>query len=47
MLASNNIFSPANGSPIISPSQDMVLGHLLPDEEPALAPGPPAALLVA
>jgi DNA-directed RNA polymerase subunit beta' len=26
MLASNNIFSPANGSPIISPSQDMVLG---------------------
>ncbi|MDP6762202.1 MAG: DNA-directed RNA polymerase subunit beta' [Planctomycetota bacterium] len=26
MLASNNIFSPADGSPIISPSQDMVLG---------------------
>jgi len=26
MLASNNIFSPSNGSPIISPSQDMVLG---------------------
>ena len=26
MLASNNIFSPANGGPIISPSQDMVLG---------------------
>jgi len=26
MLASNNVFSPANGSPIISPSQDMVLG---------------------
>jgi DNA-directed RNA polymerase subunit beta' len=26
MLASNNIFSPANGAPIISPSQDMVLG---------------------
>ncbi len=26
MLSSNNIFSPANGSPIISPSQDMVLG---------------------
>ena len=26
MLASNNIFSPANGSPIITPSQDMVLG---------------------
>ena len=26
MLASNNIFSPANGQPIITPSQDMVLG---------------------
>ncbi|HBP19862.1 MAG TPA: DNA-directed RNA polymerase subunit beta' [Planctomycetes bacterium] len=26
MLATNNIFSPANGSPIIAPSQDMVLG---------------------
>ncbi|MBN1512625.1 MAG: DNA-directed RNA polymerase subunit beta' [Phycisphaerae bacterium] len=26
MLATNNIFSPANGSPIMSPSQDMVLG---------------------
>ena len=27
MLAPNNIFSPANGSPIISPSQDIVLGN--------------------
>jgi DNA-directed RNA polymerase subunit beta' len=26
MLAPNNIFSPANGSPIISPNQDIVLG---------------------
>ena len=26
MLATNNIFSPANGSPIIAPSQDIVLG---------------------
>ena len=26
MLSSNNIFSPASGSPIITPSQDMVLG---------------------
>jgi len=26
MLATNNIFSPSNGSPIIAPSQDMVLG---------------------
>jgi len=27
MLASNNIFSPANGQPIMSPSQDVVLGN--------------------
>ena len=26
MLAPNNIFSPANGTPIITPSQDIVLG---------------------
>jgi len=26
MMATHNIFSPANGSPIMSPSQDMVLG---------------------
>jgi len=26
MMATNNIFSPANGSPIMSPSQDIVLG---------------------
>jgi DNA-directed RNA polymerase subunit beta' len=26
MLSSNNILSPANGSPIIVPSQDIVLG---------------------
>ncbi len=26
MLSSNNIFSPANGKPIVTPSQDMVLG---------------------
>ncbi len=26
MLATNNIFSPANGHPVISPSQDIVLG---------------------
>ncbi|MBI5117802.1 DNA-directed RNA polymerase subunit beta' [Candidatus Poribacteria bacterium] len=26
MLSSNNIFSPANGRPIVTPSQDMVLG---------------------
>src|SRR5687767_2562619 len=27
MLAPNNIFSPANGSPIITPSQDILLGN--------------------
>jgi len=27
MLATNNIFSPANGSPMVGPSQDMVLGN--------------------
>src|SRR5690606_32806727 len=26
MLATHNIFSPANGNPIISPSQDIVMG---------------------
>ncbi len=26
MMSTNNIFSPANGSPIISPSQDIVMG---------------------
>ena len=34
MLASNNIFSPANGSPIISPSQDMVLGIFYLTKDP-------------
>src|SRR5437764_1727152 len=35
MLAPNNIFSPANGTPIISPSQDIVLGtyYLTVDRE--------------
>ena len=31
MLSSNNILSPANGEPIIVPSQDIVLGPLLHD----------------
>ncbi|MGH2570420.1 MAG: DNA-directed RNA polymerase subunit beta', partial [bacterium] len=41
MLASNNVLSTANGRPIMSASQDMVLGcyyltmGLLPDQEPA------------
>jgi len=39
MLASNNILSPATGDPIITPSQDMVLGAyyltaLQPDQQP-------------
>ena len=35
MLAPNNIFSPANGTPIIAPSQDIVLGiyYLTADRE--------------
>ena len=27
ILATNNIFSPANGSPMLGPSQDIVLGN--------------------
>ncbi|MDQ7013602.1 MAG: DNA-directed RNA polymerase subunit beta' [Planctomycetota bacterium] len=39
MLSTNNIFSPANGKPIISPSQDIVLGVYfvttgVPDDRP-------------
>ena len=30
MMSTNNILSPANGKPIIVPSQDIVLGPLLP-----------------
>jgi DNA-directed RNA polymerase subunit beta' len=38
MLASNNILSPATGRPIVTPSQDMVLGcYYLTAENPALA----------
>jgi DNA-directed RNA polymerase subunit beta' len=37
MLASNNILSPATGSPIVAPSQDMVLGcYYLTAQNPAL-----------
>ena len=32
MLSSNNILSPAHGAPIAVPTQDMVLGLLLPDQ---------------
>ena len=35
MLSTNNIFSPANGQPIVSPTQDIVLGcHYLTRERP-------------
>ncbi len=39
MMSTNNIFSPANGKPIISPSQDIVMGVyfitiMAPDERP-------------
>src|SRR2546423_1479215 len=33
MLSTNNIFSPANGHPIIAPSQDIVLGVFYMTEE--------------
>ncbi len=40
MLASNNILSPATGRPIITPSQDMVLGcYYLTAENPAATHG--------
>ncbi|MDY7022105.1 MAG: DNA-directed RNA polymerase subunit gamma [Cyanobacteriota bacterium] len=40
MLASNNILSPATGSPIVTPSQDMVLGcYYLTAENPAAIKG--------
>ena len=35
LMATNNIFSPANGAPIISPSQDVVMGSLLHDDRGA------------
>ncbi|MHC4893757.1 MAG: DNA-directed RNA polymerase subunit beta', partial [Planctomycetota bacterium] len=34
MLSTNNIFSPANGQPIIAPSQDMVLGIFYLTKDP-------------
>ncbi|MFE1747238.1 DNA-directed RNA polymerase subunit gamma [Coleofasciculus sp. H7-2] len=40
MLASNNILSPATGRPIVTPSQDMVLGcYYLTAENPAATKG--------
>ena len=37
MMSTNNIFSPANGNPIISPTQDIVMGCVLPDGQPRRA----------
>ncbi|MBS3935184.1 MAG: DNA-directed RNA polymerase subunit beta' [Sulfuritalea sp.] len=39
MLASNNVLSPANGAPIIVPSQDVVLGLYYATKENAAAQG--------
>ncbi len=39
MLASNNVLSPANGEPIIVPSQDIVLGLYYATREGVNAPG--------
>ncbi len=39
MLASNNIFSPADGHPIVTPSQDIVLGIHYLTKEKAKQPG--------
>ncbi len=42
MLASNNVLSPATGTPIITPSQDMVLGaYYLTAESPDATKKPP------
>ena len=39
MLSSNNLLSPADGTPIVSPTQDMVLGCFYLTQETALADG--------
>jgi len=39
MLSSNNLLSPADGSPIVSPTQDIVLGCYYLTQETALADG--------
>ena len=39
MLSSNNLLSPADGSPIVSPTQDMVLGCFYLTQETSLADG--------
>ena len=39
MLSSNNLLSPADGSPIVSPTQDMVLGCFYLTQETSLSEG--------
>jgi DNA-directed RNA polymerase subunit beta' len=39
MLSSNNLLSPADGTPIVSPTQDMVLGCFYLTQETTLADG--------
>ena len=34
MMSTNNIFSPANGNPIISPTQDIVMGSYTSRQPP-------------
>ena len=31
MLSTNNILKPADGRPVTMPTQDMIIGHVLPD----------------
>ena len=33
MLSTHNLFSPADGRPIVAPAQDMVLGRVLSDRD--------------
>ena len=43
MLSTNNIFSPANGKPLTTPSQDITLGCYYLTYQPKKAPAQPAA----
>jgi len=45
MMSTNNIFSPANGRPIITPSQDIVLGCYYLTMTPPSALWPAACVL--
>ena len=43
MMSTNNILSPANGKPIINPTQDIVYGYVLDDSSFVQAPKARAA----